>query len=752
MNKKVALSILSATVVASMASSAFAAPKSGVYLGGDVDRYYELRDLFNLTDAGNKKFAADMAATSFDKLIYVDFDGKGASLREIMNGEFSKVKRDLKETDFEGVYTKSNLDGSNGATYDPRKDAVPGPAGELKVEAVDALNANEIVVDFDDELDTVTAEDASNYELKVNNQAGPAFTVKVDSVDKTKAVITLTNANIKTGDYVSLTVKKTVLNKNLSGLEKDETKTFSFVDTAAPVIKSVQVKGNDVVVSFDEYVGSIGLITIDNKNVNVPSTNPAVKEITLTGAATGLTAGQHTIAFANVKDLQATPNNAPYLTKTFDVTVDAAAPSVSKVEAAGEYKFKVVFDKEVTKPTTISVKKNGYAVNADIQPVAGTNDDEYYVTVADNGQVKVYGDNETTTNLSVTVGGYKATNNNMFGNEFTTSVTLSKDGAAPTIVNRFSKVVNKGTTELPNEVFHVQFSEELIDAVGAVDTTKIVLKDKDGVRKTVESAQVVTDASGKKTILEVASNDVKANGAINAGTYTIDFGTGAVKDLSQNPNAAASVSIVKSGAVTGEIDLNNKVTVADNKITIDFGREMSAAATSLSNYQFNGAPIKATSIYFKDTKEKVVIELQDETIPSSGKAVLTIADSVVAVDGSKLNAASKNLVVGEFTDNVDPVLVSAKKESSTALVLTFSENVAVDTTADYLDDFVVKVNGTTVTPEAIAGGTDKKTVTLTLPTYNTAQTVTVATYKSDLNTKDEAGNTLKVNTTPITAN
>lgn len=750
MNKKVALSLLSATVIASMASSAFAAPKSGVYLGGDVDRYYELRDLFKLTDAGNKKFAADMAATKFENLIYVDFDGKGASLKEIMNGDFNKVKRDLKKSDFEGVYTKSNLDGSNGATYDPRNDAIDGVVGELKVESVTALNAKEIVVDFDDELDTVTAEDKSNYELKISNLTVTAFNVTVDSTDKTKAVIKL-DGKIKTGDYVSLTVKKTVLNKNLSGLEQDDTKAFSFVDTTAPAIKDVQVKGNDVVVSFDEYVSAIGLITIDNKNVDIPTLTPLKKEITLPNAAKGLVAGQHTLALANVKDIQEAANTASYLTKTFDVTVDTVAPTVSKVEAAGEYKFKVVFDKEVTKPT-IAVKKNGYALNSTVAPVDGLGeDDEYYVTVSNNGQITVYGENETTTNLSVTVGGYKAVSNDMFGNEFTNTVTLSKDGAAPTIVNRFSKVVDKDPSSAVNEVFHVQFSEELLDTVEA---SKIVLKDKDGVKKGITGATVVPDANGKKTILEVASTAVQTDGEINGGTYTIDVGAGAVKDLGNNANAAASVSITKSGAPQGEIDLAGKIGVSGNNvITISYGVDMTQAAVSASNYKLNGQPIKEEAIYFNGDKKTVVIELQDETIASSGDALLTIADSVVAEDGSKLKTESKNIVVNNFKDNVDPVLVSAKKESSNSLVLTFSEDVVVADDAAHLDDFVVKVNGTVVGATYIGSvDGDAKKVTLTLPQYNTSQTVTVATYKSDLNTKDIQGNTLKVNTTPITAN
>nr|WP_254612902.1 hypothetical protein [Brevibacillus sp. HB1.1] len=180
---------------------------------------------------------------------------------------------------------------------------------------------------------------------------------------------------------------------------------------------------------------------------------------------------------------------------------------------------------------------------------------------------------------------------------------------------------------------------------------------------------------------------------------------------------------------------------------------MAAAAAVASNYKLNGQAIKANAIYFDTNKQIVKIELQDETIASTGGALLSIADSVVAADGSKLNAASKDIVVNGFTDNVDPTLVSAKKESSTSLVLTFSEDVVVANDAAHLDDFVVKVNGTVVDATYIGPVSgDNKKVTLTLPEYNTTQTVTVATYKSDLNTKDVQGNTLKVNTTPITAN
>lgn len=158
MNKKVALSLLSATVFASMAASAFAAPKSGVYMGGDVDRYYALTDLFKLNDAGYAKFQSDLAKTKFENLIFVDRDGKGASLKEILSStqDFEKIKRDLKQNDFEGEYAKSNLDGTNGESYDPRKDITPEPTGDLKVESVSAINSTSIKLDLNKEV-TLTA-------------------------------------------------------------------------------------------------------------------------------------------------------------------------------------------------------------------------------------------------------------------------------------------------------------------------------------------------------------------------------------------------------------------------------------------------------------------------------------------------------------------------------------------------------------------------------------------------------------------
>ncbi|MED4751415.1 sugar-binding domain protein, partial [Brevibacillus choshinensis] len=139
MNKKVALSVLSATVFASMAASAFAAPKSGLYIGGNVDKYYSMDTLFKMNSATSDRFSNELVQAGFSNLIYVDFDGKGASISEIMAApDFEGAKKDLTADKFEGEYANIGTDGTANGSYDPRKDT-PDVGGELKVESVSAI-------------------------------------------------------------------------------------------------------------------------------------------------------------------------------------------------------------------------------------------------------------------------------------------------------------------------------------------------------------------------------------------------------------------------------------------------------------------------------------------------------------------------------------------------------------------------------------------------------------------------------------
>jgi hypothetical protein len=733
-NKKLVLSVLSTAVVASMAASAMAKPDAGFYVGGQVDKYYNIDAFFNHFDE-----ALDEIVDNLDSTTYVDADGNAASFQDILtaNGDLSKVMKPASLDHFEkNPYAIVDGEGTWNPENDP--DLLPVDSGELKVESVTALNAKDIVVDFDDELDEVTAGSAKNYEIKVNNGAALAdtdYTVSVDEDDASKVTIVL-NTPLKTGDFVSVKVKKGVLNKDLGGLTEDVTKTFTYTDTTAPAVDSVEVDGADLVINFSEYVSAIGLIKIDGVNFAAAPTLPA-KSVTLTGAVSGLAVGEHTITLANVKDLEPTPNNAAIITKKFNVVEDVTAPEVSSVTPVAANQFKLVFSKEVTAPT-VAVTKGGFALNVAVAP--GANAKEYIVTVSDNGGVKLYNTGESVANLAVNVSGYKAISNNLVGDAFTSNVTLTKDTVAPAVDSRYSKIALDAATST-NEVFQVRFNE----VIATPDISKVVLKDKNGVKKTVSAVNIVADAKGQNTILEIDSAAVRTGTTINAGTYTIELGANAVVDTAGNGNTATSVTLTKEAASVPDMDLNGKITASGDTITIVFPENMTTAALDASNYKIDGQDLpEGTQIYFDPDVTTVVIKLPAGSIENTADVLFSISSDLKSEAGAKVEADDLDTVLSGLKDNVQPVLVSAKKVDSTHVELTFSESIdTIVSGPTYIDDFEVTVNGATLAVTAVDNhSTDNKKVVLTVDPYNTAQAVKVVTADSDLNTADLEGNVI----------
>lgn len=282
MNKKVALSLLSATVISSMAASAFAAPNPGIYMGGDVDRYYSLTDLMNLNAQGMAKFNTDLGKAGSKNIVFVDFDKKGAFLEEIFKSDegLEKVKKDLKQSDFEGVYTQVKTDGTDGATYDPRNDIDPEPAGELKVESVSAITKTELKVTFNKAVDAAAAE---NFKI-------PGLNVESASLDATKKVVTLkvsgavahksyelTATGLKENGTTIADIKKTFEMPDATELFKLSVKTADPVlkaDGASKTLVTFEVKdaaGNavtagDIEVAFSTTYGSLAekRVTVQN--------------------------------------------------------------------------------------------------------------------------------------------------------------------------------------------------------------------------------------------------------------------------------------------------------------------------------------------------------------------------------------------------------------------------------------------------------------------------------------------------------
>lgn len=598
------------------------------------------------------------------------------------------------------------------------------------LKSVEAKNGKDLVLTFNKPLDELTAENKANYELKINNASALAagnYTVELDENDKTKVHVTLADSSkLANGSYVTVKASKEILTSELKKQADDVTKAFTFVDLSAPKVTKVEKVGNNVKVTFDDYVSAVGLVKVNGVVKDKTVASPFSKEVIITNGALNLGNGTYTVELANVSDIASVVNTTSFATGSFTITDDTVAPVISKVEKTADNKFKIEFNKDVTAPT-VSVTKNGFALN---QSVSKIDNRTYEVTVSNNGGVTLYNSGETTVALSVAISGYKAVSNNIVGDASVQSVTLSKDTTAPSIVSRFN--------EIKAEAFEIHFDETLKSA----DETKIVLTDKNGVRKSVASATIVNNASGEAKVLRVESTDILEAGVIVEGKYTLALSKGAVKDLADNESAATTVEFTKSVQSATEIAVS--ATAANNVITIPYGVAMTNSAINLANYKLDNKALPAGSvIYFSGNKATVVIELPAGSIERTQAAVFSIDSAVTSEAGAKVNAASSNQIIASgLVDNVRPTLTSAKKINETTIELTFSENLgSVEDVLNNRNDFVVKVNGVTFNTSAIVDGTsgDNK-VRLTVPAYNVAQTVTVATATADLNVADVQGN------------
>ncbi|MFJ7676761.1 hypothetical protein ACIQXQ_01700 [Peribacillus sp. NPDC097198] len=613
---------------------------------------------------------------------------------------------------------------------------------------VSAINGKDIEVVFNKELDKLTAETKANFEISVNNAsalASSAYTVTLDEKDAKKVHITLADTSaLDNGAYVSIKVKKEVLDTKLKPLAEDTTKTLTFVDNSAAKIEKVVVDGNDLKVTFNDYVSAVGLVKVNGvAKTPVVATSPYTKVVTVTNGAQGLGNGTYTVQLANVEDIAningtGNTNVTSFANDSFVISSETVAPSVSKVEKVDANTFKLTFNKDVTVPT-VTAKKGG--LDLTVSAVNATGDAKVWtVDVADNGGVKLYNTNETLASLAVNVSGFKAVSNNVVGDASNHTVTLSQDTEAPTVQTRFSEVAHDA---VKGDVFHIYLNEE----VTLEDASKIVVTDKDGIRKTVTGAAVIADANGDDTILEVEVTGLQTANNFPVGNYTVSLGAGAIADLSSNKNVTTSVALAKTGAVVS--DLSVSASASGNVITIPYATDMTNSALDKANYAIDNKSLPAgTLVYFDSNKQTVKIELPESSILNNDDIALSISSNVVSTSGAKLNAASRNQVVSGLVDNVKPTLVSAKKLTSTTIEATFSENLApVLDRASSQNDFVVKVNGVNFTVTAVTDGSagDKKVV-LTVDPFNVDQTITVAMADSAIEIADIATNTATAKT------
>ncbi|MEH6948427.1 hypothetical protein V7068_15415 [Bacillus sp. JJ634] len=579
----------------------------------------------------------------------------------------------------------------NNKAYEAAVEAAKVPA----VESVSAINATQVVVKFNKEVNKTDAQLVAKYAIGANNPTSAVL-------GEDKKTVTLTFAN---ASHVEVTNGTVVVEPVKTAADTDVTTTkyvsvLTYEDKEKPEIASVEAKtkgsvATSLTVKASEPIAS-GLAKVNGEYVSVNFNNTDTATITGLSLETSKT---HTIELINLTDKG---GNVTVSTSTaFNVNVDSAAPTAT-LTAQGDKGILVTFSKpmDVASVAAAFTANNGVknetldAVNtsAVVSAVADTNDTQFLIPVTST----LYAD-KTSRTLTVV---FPNTIQDKLGNNIAAgsqAVTLTKDSTKPVATGY--KVIKNANGEVTD--IEVSFSEGLAADANPAEPT--IVND-NGVNVTASLLGGLTaDAivAGDKKVTYSANTAAKVS-----GKYAFSFPVNLVTDQSEVGNKSAVFNYtIDFGAGATSFDLPSNPTSAANVITVEFGKAVKGgavanSATDLANYTLSGKPLpEGTTILLDAAQDTATITLPAESIAKSDtNAVFTVAN-VKSLSNETVTNYSGTLAV---VDNAKPLLKSASFTSDNKLVTVFSEDLAAAPTST---EFIIKLNGkaVTTTPTFVAG-------------------------------------------------
>jgi trimeric autotransporter adhesin len=566
-----------------------------------------------------------------------------------------------------------------------------------EVVSVNAINAKQVIVKFNKEVDVNSAQTTTNYTFSDANTVVSATVLE----DGKSVKLTLNNA-YTTATNVAVTVQGVALKSDVNQTFPLFSAAIKVEDTVKAEITKVEAITNgstatSATIYFSEPVKE-GIVKINGQAVaTIISTveTLTVNNLSLDASKT------HKVEIVNLKD---TANNVNALATTeFTVTKDANAPTVASVQAYGDYKILVTFNKKINASTVtstdVSVKDellNDVSVGG-FDALNGDTTGTKFVITLDKTKPEVSGlyTNKNTRNLTIVFADKSI--DDTLGNQLaatTRTVTLSKDVTAPSVTGiTFEKdATTKQVTKLK-----VTFDEEIDN----LDLSKFTIVDANGVLKNSILNNATVTISGKEAIIDIT--DVTLT-----GNYSFQIASGAASDLALTPNKSkAFAGTVNFGAaetvgsfdfVDGDNDpTNGEVTEANNIITVTFpeavkGGAVTGSATDVNNYSINGKPLPAgTTITLDSTQTVATITLPSESIAVSDSAAVFTINNVQSLTNKTIKPVTTTV---QIVDNVSPVLQSARVLDNNTIELTYSENLANISGALVGEEFVI-YEGTT---------------------------------------------------------
>ncbi|MBU8713633.1 hypothetical protein KM924_14075 [Brevibacillus parabrevis] len=715
MNKKVVLSVLATAVVASMAASAFAAPKTGLYIGGNVKKFYSNNTLLNMTKDARATYKNELKTAGFQNLVYVNVKGQGATIKEMIDlGTKVAMADPLKQSDFSDLYSVVNNDGTISGTEDARSKVDPVDTGEVKVESVTAINLKQVVVTFDKELDADSATTLANYTFTTTG-TGVLGGTPVLSADKKSVTLTLTTAATNQ-DNGTLVVKEV---KSATGAKVAETsKSISFLDTTLPSVVSAKLTGpTKVQIKFSEPVTAGTLanaaFSVDNNTyslgvapVLVAGTLDTI-EITLGSV---LPNGQHTI---KVNPAGTAPGNqikdfagfaVPTTDVSFNYVADTVAP-VATLKSVTQTTAEITFDKAVS-------FAGAGVLNTDFTVFHTINNQPSYkgtaVLAADGktltvtfptplpaGSVSIYLNNTTDATKQL---------QDAFGNKVansTLTATITNDTTPPTVTA--VKAVDSTHVD-------VTFSE----AVTGVDASDFTLKD------SANAPVLVTQAVQQGT-----TNTYRlTTAALNGDTYTLSIKADSITDTALVPNKIAAYTTTFTVADTAApiVTPNGSFSADLKKVFVSFNEKMATTGTGsvldVNNYRLasatgtNPSALPAgTTISIGADGKSVVINFPTAVAGlGTGNLAGVLVGQVRDLAGNPTDSLS-NLVTIATADLTGASIIADSVKAISKNTIQFKLNANLNA----IDVNKFTIDGVQATGATYVNGAGESTVTVTAP-------------------------------------
>ncbi|MBD5588746.1 cell wall-binding repeat-containing protein [Clostridium botulinum] len=621
---------------------------------------------------------------------------------------------------------------------------------EIKVESATAINAKEIKVVFNREVNKDSAESESNYTLyeKEGNKDAvdlkDKFTAKLQDDNKTVVLRMNDSGKLSVGRKYKTNVKD-VVDTNYKKMKDYEGDFVMFEDSEDPkVLKAEYTGASEVKLTFNEPLDNTKddlTVKIDGKEItkhdyidlskmkdNAEGGNYEVKLTNLDNDAKKV--GKHQVVIYNAKDFAG--NDVDVINCEYTATENNSTPVVEKLEVKNDIPntFRIKLNTTVQKldKANIEIKNDGYKLPTDKYEVAPVANEDYTY------EVRIYPDKVDETNplfeegkdnvtLNVKVKDFMG-ENGVAGKEYNSTVKLAKD-FGPAVLAESSNTVKEGNT------LSIVFDKQLDSA----EKNNIIVTDEDGVKLGVKDVDI--DGSDAKKLL------IEMNDSLDAGTYKVEFKKDAVKSIVTEKGNKEVTTKVKYDGVTDEVKVIDKSNVTvetvdenKNEINVDYKEKMDSSALDPANYFIDGRSLtekygkdnKDLTLRFKDSdKEVVLIELPKGQIEHKGLYKFEISNKVKTDSGRIVanNASEKKNVIIDLKDllhddkapvidDVEFVKANSNDTKTNVIKVTFDEDLKEDIKKaeekGIANDFEIRSNGSYMKVKSVSIGnfTDNK--------------------------------------------